>query len=86
MLEKAADAHLGLERVFPEVVVQRVGQLLWVEVERAGALVDRGSDLGRGRDFRRRDFAAEDVAFRQPVIDRFVEQLEQEMALLGRCV
>lgn len=86
VLEKAADAHLGLERVFPEVVVQRVGQLLWVEVERAGALVDRGSDLGRGRDFRRGDFAAEDVAFRQPVIDRFVEQLEQEMALLGRCV
>ena len=82
VLEKAADAHLGLERVFPEVVVQRVGQLLRVEVERAGALVDRGSDLGRGRDFRRGDFAAEDVAFRQPVIDRFVEQLEQEMALL----
>ena len=40
VLEKAADAHLGLERVFPEVVVQRVGQLLRVEVERAGALVE----------------------------------------------
>ncbi len=82
VFEKAADAHFGFERVFPEITGQREGQLLRVEVERARASVDRGSDLRRVGDFRRGDFAAEDVAFRQPVIDRFVEQLEQEMAQL----
>lgn len=66
VFEKAADAHFGFERVFPEITGQREGQLLRVEVERARASVDRGSDLRRVGDFRRGDFAAEDVAFRQP--------------------